>query len=189
MKKRPQRIANWLCIASCTLCLATPVLGSQPIESSLKIEQNIKDIAGHVTDRNNVPLIGVTVYEKGTKNGMITDVDGAFQLKLKGSNPTIVFSYVGYKTLEFPADQVPMEVIMEEDVQVMDEVVVVGYAVQKKKDLTGSTSSIKGQRCQSDRSLQLGPIDARQPERCKHHECFGYAGRRCPRQHPWCGFH
>ena len=151
MKKRPQRIANWLCIASCTLCLATPVLGSQPIESSLKIEQNIKDIAGHVTDRNNVPLIGVTVYEKGTKNGMITDVDGAFQLKLKGSNPTIVFSYVGYKTLEFPADQVPMEVIMEEDVQVMDEVVVVGYAVQKKKDLTGSTSSLKA----SDASLTV----------------------------------
>ena len=136
-------MAAWLSIAACALCLAAPVSASQPVVESQPVEKNLKSVSGSVADKNNVPLIGVTVFQKGTNNGTITDVDGKYQLKLSGNEPAVIFSYVGYKTAELPAYQVPATMVMEENVIVMDELVVVGYAVQKKKDLTGSTSSLK----------------------------------------------
>ena len=90
-------------------------------------------------------LIGVNVLLKGTSSGTITDVDGNFQLKVS-PNATLVFSYIGYNDLELnlTPGKTQYTVAMTEDSQLIDEVVVVGYGVQKKKLVTGATVQVKG---------------------------------------------
>ena len=101
-------------------------------------------IKGQVVDAgNNEPLIGVSIQEKGTANGVITDIDGNFTLNAPAGS-TIVFSYIGYKTVEMKATAVKGIIKLTEDSQSLQEVVVVGYGVQKKVNLSGSVSAIEG---------------------------------------------
>ena len=99
-----------------------------------------QEITGTVTDAMG-PVIGATVMEKGTSNGTVTDFDGNFKLKVQAGK-TLVFSYIGYKTIELPA-QAGMQVKMEDDSQTLNEVVVTGYQVQRKADLTGSVGVVE----------------------------------------------
>ena len=99
-----------------------------------------QEITGTVTDAMG-PVIGATVMEKGTNNGTVTDFDGNFTLKVEPGK-TLVFTYIGYKTLELPAQQ-GMKVTMEDDAQALSEVVVTGYQVQRKADLTGSVGVVE----------------------------------------------
>ena len=98
------------------------------------------EITGTVNDAMG-PVIGATVMEKGTTNGTVTDFDGNFKLKVVAGK-MLVFSYIGYKTLELPA-QNGMVVTMEDDAQTLNEVVVTGYQVQRKADLTGSVGVVE----------------------------------------------
>ncbi|MBS2210867.1 TonB-dependent receptor [Carboxylicivirga mesophila] len=105
--------------------------------------QNEVNIAGNVTDISGETLPGVNVSVKGTTNGTITDIDGNFTLTVL-QNDVLVVSFVGYKTQEVSVNgQVKFEIILEEDVTDLDEVVVVGYGVQKKSDVTGAISTVK----------------------------------------------
>lgn len=105
--------------------------------------QNVLTVEGVVADKNTKePLIGVTVSEKGTTNGTMTDIDGNFTLKAK-QGATLVFTSIGYKSVEHPASA-KMNVTMEEDSKTLDDVVVVGYGVQKKVNLTGAVAAIDG---------------------------------------------
>ncbi len=97
------------------------------------------EITGTVEDEMG-PVIGATVLEKGTSNGTITDLDGAFKLKVQ-DGAVLVISYIGYMTQELPATD-GMKVIMRDDAQSLNEVVVVGYTTQKKADLTGAISTV-----------------------------------------------
>ena len=101
-------------------------------------------VKGNVSDKNSEPMIGVAIQEKGNNtNGTITDLDGNFSLSVN-SNATLVVSYIGYKTQEIALNgRTNLSIVMEEDAQVLDEVVVVGYGVQRKSDLTGSVASVK----------------------------------------------
>ena len=102
-----------------------------------------RTVTGTVVDDLGQPLIGVSILEKGTTNGVITDMDGNFSLKLTSENPTLVFSYIGYKTQEVPVGgKTTLNVTMSEDAEQLDEVVVVGYGVQKKSSMTASVSSV-----------------------------------------------
>lgn len=94
-----------------------------------------------VGKEDNEPLIGVSVIEDGTSNGVITDLDGNFSIKVSNENSRLVFSYVGYKTMTLAAKD-RMKVSMEEENTMLDETVVVGYALQKKVNLTGSVSAV-----------------------------------------------
>ena len=85
-------------------------------------------------------VIGAAVQEKGTDNGTITDFDGNFTITVK-EGAVLVFSSIGYSTLELPA-QAQMSVVMDEDAQLLNEVVVTGYTVQRKADLTGAISTV-----------------------------------------------
>lgn len=99
-------------------------------------------IKGTVTDANGEPVIGASVLEKGTKVGASTDIDGNFSLKVTGKNPLVV-SYVGMDTQEVNiAGKTQVNVVLQENSQVLDEVVVIGYETVRKKDLTGSVSSL-----------------------------------------------
>lgn len=103
--------------------------------------QQAIEIKGIVTDVSGEPIIGANVVEKGTTNGTITDIDGNFTLSCtKGA--TLVVSYIGYLSQNLSAD-VNMKIVMQEDTQALDEVVVVGYGVVRKRDLTGSVASLK----------------------------------------------
>jgi len=107
------------------------------------------NVAGEVLDSQGEPVIGVTIMEKGTNNGTLTDVDGKFSIQVN-KDATLRFSYVGFVAQELKASQ-KMRVVMHEDAKLMDEVVVVGYGVQKKSDLTGSVASI------NSKSLEARP--------------------------------
>lgn len=100
-------------------------------------------VKGQVLDADGIPVIGASVLEKGTTNGVITDMDGNFQLKASSRNAVIVISYIGYKTIELPASDARLSKIqLKEDTEVLDEVVVVGYGSQKKETLTGSVTVV-----------------------------------------------
>ncbi|MDR0892265.1 MAG: SusC/RagA family TonB-linked outer membrane protein, partial [Mediterranea sp.] len=104
--------------------------------------QNPVTVTGTVVDKkSNEPLIGTTILEKGTTNGTITDIDGNFSIHTK-SGATLVISSIGYKSIEKPAQAGHLSIAMEEDSKQLDEVVVVGYGVQKKVNLTGSVASV-----------------------------------------------
>jgi TonB-linked SusC/RagA family outer membrane protein len=102
-------------------------------------------VTGVVTDAGDgSPLIGVNIVEKGTTNGTITDVNGNYSLKTLGEGPVLLFSFIGYDTKEIPVNgQSVINVVLGMDASDLDEVVVVGYGVQKKSHLTGSISKVK----------------------------------------------
>lgn len=100
------------------------------------LAQNIQ-LTGTVTDNSGEPVIGVSVLEKGTTNGLITDIDGNFSINVP-SNATILISYVGYITQEIPVNgRKTLKVVLKEDTEILDEVVVIGYGTMKKSDMTG----------------------------------------------------
>ena len=102
-----------------------------------------KTVSGTVLDQNGESVIGASVVVKGTTNGVITDFDGKFTLNNVPENGTIEISFVGYKTQEIPvAGKNNIQVTLAEDTEVLDEVVVVGYGVQKKSDVTGAMTSV-----------------------------------------------
>ncbi len=103
-------------------------------------------ISGKVTDKNSQePVIGASVLIEGTTNGTITDVDGNFTLSNVPSKGTLAVSYIGYTTQKLPINgKSNFSIVLAEDTETLDEVVVVGYGVQKKVNLTGSVSAVKG---------------------------------------------
>lgn len=101
------------------------------------------DVQGTVVDEDGLPVIGASVYIKGTKNGTITDMDGKFVIDLHGSENTLVVSYVGYNQKEIEVTRgSTIAVKLEYNNQLLDEVVVVGYGIQKKAHLTGSVQTV-----------------------------------------------
>ncbi len=105
-----------------------------------------KSVNGVVLDSHDEPLIGVTVLVKGTNNGTITDFDGKFQIKGVKSSDNLIFSFIGYKDeIVKVGSKSTFKIILEENVEMLEDVVVVGYGVQKKSDLTGSIASVKSE--------------------------------------------
>ena len=115
---------------------------SVPAMASVQQDQTIK-VSGQVVDQDGEPLIGATVKVKGAQTGAITDYDGNFSLNA-ASDATLVVSYVGYKDREIAVRgrAILNQIQLESDSQMLDQVVVVGYGVQKKADLTGSVSIV-----------------------------------------------
>lgn len=99
-------------------------------------------LKGSVTDSTGEPIIGASVIEKGTTNGLITDFDGNFTITVN-QPATLVVSYVGYKTEEVPVNnRREIKVILKEDALMLEETVVIGYGTMKKSDMTGAISSV-----------------------------------------------
>jgi TonB-linked SusC/RagA family outer membrane protein len=102
-----------------------------------------KQITGKVTDKNGLVLPGVSVAVKGTSVGMVTDLDGKFQMSVPQNAQILVFSFVGMKAQEVPLEnRTTFNIQMEEEAIGMDEVVVVGYGTQKKANLTGAVDQV-----------------------------------------------
>ncbi|HCK25462.1 MAG TPA: SusC/RagA family protein, partial [Bacteroides graminisolvens] len=119
------------------------------------LAQNLVKISGKVVDELNEPIIGVSVFEKGTSNGTITDLDGSYVLSVK-EGTVIVYSYIGYVTQEKKAVTPVMNISLKEDSKTLEEVVVVGYGVQKKSSVTGAISQVKAEDMQN-RTISNAP--------------------------------
>ena len=103
-------------------------------------------IKGKVIGSDGYGIAGVNVIEKGTTNGVITDVEGRYVLNLTTENPVIAFSFIGYVSQELPVgNKTVIDIVLKEDVKALEEVVVVGYGTQKKKDLTGAIASVNSE--------------------------------------------
>jgi TonB-dependent starch-binding outer membrane protein SusC len=103
-----------------------------------------KTVSGTIKDTDGAPLPGVSVFEKGTTNGTTSDMDGKYALSV-GTNATLVYTFIGMAPQEIPvANQTTIDVSMAADVNLLDEVVVIGYGTAKKSDLTGSVVSVAG---------------------------------------------
>lgn len=101
-------------------------------------------VSGTVVDESGEPLIGATIHEKGTSNGAATDLEGNFSLNVESANSRLVVNYVGFDQVELKAGGGnPLTVVMKENASSLNEVVVIGYGSMKKRDLTGSVSSVK----------------------------------------------
>ncbi len=104
--------------------------------------QNV-NVTGKVAAENGEPLVGVSVLVKGTSNGVVSGMQGDFSLKNVPANGTIIFSYIGFTTLEVAVNsQQVLNVILKEDRVLLEELVVIGYGVQKKSHLTGSIAKV-----------------------------------------------
>ena len=116
---------------------ASAVFSANVAAQSYEVKGVIEDSLG--------PVIGATVLEQGTSNGTITDIDGAYTLKVSSADALVEISCIGYATQVFPASQVPAKLLIEEDSVLLEDVVVIGYGSQKKKEVTSSVASVKAE--------------------------------------------
>jgi TonB-linked SusC/RagA family outer membrane protein len=104
--------------------------------------QNI-GVTGTVKAENGEPIVGVSILVKGTSNGVVSDLDGKFTLRNVSSNATLVFSCIGFAHAEIPVNsRQQIDVVLKEDQLILEELVVIGYGVQKKSHLTGSIAKV-----------------------------------------------
>lgn len=102
----------------------------------------VQDVAGIIKDGNGEPLVGVAVVEMGTSNGTVSDIDGSYKLSVT-PHSVLSFSCIGFLTTEVPVDgKTVINLVLKEDTELLEEVVVVGYGVQKKSSVTASVASI-----------------------------------------------
>lgn len=134
-----------ICMCALLVALSASVWANNRTESSdtaNTMQQTTRKIKGRVIDPAGEAVIGASVVEKGTTNGTVTDLDGAFELNVP-AKATLLVSFVGYKTVEIPvSDKTDYNIVLQEDNQVLNEVVVVGYGTQKKLNLTGAVDMV-----------------------------------------------
>ena len=126
-----------MCLGLALLTLATPYQ---------VFAQGKYEVKGVVTDTAGVPVIGASVVEQGTTNGVTTDLNGQYTLKVSNAESIVVVSYIGYKTQELVASSSNLlNLVLEEDTELIDDVVIIGYGTVKKNDLTGSVVAVKAE--------------------------------------------
>ena len=122
-----------------SVCFMLLIFLSMPFLSAQELT-----VSGRITDKSGESIIGASILVQGTTSGTITDFDGNFTVPNVASNAVLVVSYVGYKTQNIPVNgKTIFNIVLEEDTETLEEVVVVGYGVQRKSDLTGSVASVK----------------------------------------------
>ncbi|MGQ1890941.1 TonB-dependent receptor [Thermophagus sp. OGC60D27] len=122
------------------------VVVTRRLESSLRAQEDDKMVNGTVSDKNGEPIPGVNIVEKGTTNGVITDMEGNFSIVVQSENPILQFSFIGFNSVEVPVtNHQAINIVMKESSISLDEVVAVGYGTQKKVTVTGSVASSKGE--------------------------------------------
>jgi TonB-linked SusC/RagA family outer membrane protein len=122
----------------CILVVYLPMLISVPLYAQRE------SVSGTINDDTGQPLPGVSIVEKGTANGTASDVEGKYSINVASGSSTLVFSFIGYRTQEVTvSNRVLIDVSLEPDVTSLDEVIVTGYSVDKRRELTGSVSTVK----------------------------------------------
>ena len=140
-----------------TMCLGLAII-AMAIPAQVFAQSGKYEVKGVVVDTTGTPVIGATVLEQGTTNGITTDVNGQFVLKVNSDQSIVTISYIGYLTKALVANSPELlNVVLEEDSAMIDDVVVIGYGTVKKDDLTGSISTVKAD--QTNKGLATSPTD------------------------------
>lgn len=150
---------KWACLAFAAVLATAPwaytlAVNKTGIHAVQSVEQSFT-VSGTVVDNAGEPVIGASVLLKGTTIGTVTDINGTFKLDVPSAG-TLQVSFVGYLTVElmFTKATNSLHIVMQDDSEILDEVVVIGYGSVKKSDLTGSVSSVK-----SEEMMKRNPID------------------------------
>lgn len=126
------------------------------LESSQSGGGRTKKISGKILDDKGEPVIGASILVQGSNNGTISDINGNYSLADVPESGTLIISYIGYKTLNLPAQGKDLaKIVLQEDTKMIDEVVVVGYGVQRKRDVTTSIASMRA----SDLDVPVSSLD------------------------------
>jgi TonB-linked SusC/RagA family outer membrane protein len=142
LKIRQKTFAVMLLCMSCGAVLPSAALAENSKWNMQAVQQQSR-VSGIVKDETGEPVIGASVAEKGATNGVITGMDGSFSLTVR-PDAVLVISYIGYVSQEVKSESgKTLEIILRENVEILDEVVVIGYGIQKKSNVTGAISSIK----------------------------------------------
>ena len=138
-----------MCLGLALLAMAVP---------AQVFAQSKYEVKGVVVDTTGSPVIGASVVEQGTTNGVTTDLNGQYVLRVNSADSVVVISFIGYKSVSLVASsELLQNVVLEEDSEMIDDVVVIGYGVVKKNDLTGSISTVKAD--QTNKGLATSPTD------------------------------
>ena len=138
-----------MCLGLALLAMAVP---------AQVFAQSKYEVKGVVVDTTGTPVIGASVVEQGTTNGVTTDLNGQYMLKVNSAESIVEISFIGYKTVALAASSdLLANVVLEDDSEMIDDVVVIGYGVVKKNDLTGSISTVKAD--QTNKGLATSPTD------------------------------
>ena len=140
------RLFQLFSLFSLLACLSFSSLRASESNSAIVIFQE-STITGTITDEIGSPLAGASIVEKGTTNGTQTDFDGNYTINLVGSDPILMISYIGYETQEISviSGQTTYNVSLVPGTSALDEVVVVGYGTQRKREVTGAISSVSAE--------------------------------------------
>lgn len=146
MKEKKSYTAPYYRLISMMMILMLLLTGQTVFAQSVLVKGVVKDYVGET-------LVGVSIVEKGTMNGTITDIDGNFQISVSNSNASLLVSYIGFTTRDIPLNgQTFISVVLEQDDQRLEEVIVVGYGAQKKESVVGAISQI------SSKELLKSPV-------------------------------
>ena len=139
------------------MCLGLAIL-AMVVPAQVFAQTGRYEVKGVVVDATGTPVIGASVVEQGTTNGVTTDVNGQFVLSVNSSESVVVVSFIGYESQALAANsELLQRVVLTEDSAMIDDVVVIGYGVVKKNDLTGSVSTVKAD--QTNKGLATSPTD------------------------------
>lgn len=159
---RPNKTAVFALGLMLGLCPVLQIWAFDNANENQVVLQSHKQVKGQIVDAMGEPIIGASILEKGTTNGVISDIDGNFSLNVSAPNAIIVISYIGFKSMEFPASHPSLKrIVMKEDTEVLDEVVVVGYGTQKKESLTGAVTVV-GAKQLENKGTMSSPLQAMQ---------------------------
>ena len=139
-----RNVMKYLGIMSVSLACAGPLFATSgyPFASVAVVQQSVATVKGQVVDEKGEPIIGANVIVKGQSTGTITDIDGRFVLDTP-KDAILQITYIGYVSQEVKVSgKKELNIILKEDTETLDEVVVVGYGTMKKRDITGSVSSV-----------------------------------------------
>lgn len=129
------------CLAIGT-AISAPVAYAEPLQATQSVQNGT--VSGVVTDSQGEPIIGASVIVKGTSEGVATDLDGRFTVKASAGQE-ITISSIGYKPVTVTVGNSPLNIVLEEDSQMLDDVVVIGYGTQRKGDVTSAVSQVKAE--------------------------------------------
>lgn len=157
MKKPISTLSAMLLFSSVLFVRETTFANTYLLDRTSILNKNgiQQTISGTVVDSKNSPLIGVTVQEKGTTNSTATDQSGNFSLQVSSSNATLVVSYIGFETAEIQASAAA-RITLTESSGTLEEVVVVGFGTQRKKDLTGAVTQVNAEQINNRPVANLG---------------------------------
>lgn len=135
-------------VITCLLGTAMNIIANstyaESYEQATVTQNQLVTVKGVVKDTSGESLPGVNILEKGTQNGVMTDLDGSYSITVAGAQSVLIFSYVGFQSQEIiVGTQRALNITMREDSKLMDEIVVIGYGTQRKGDITSAVSSVK----------------------------------------------